>query len=80
MLRVSDKTREKVLQIGREDYGGVSADETIQRLIAEHWQAKAVAAVRRYREQDPEGWAEYVAEADALAAADAPITDEWNRA
>jgi hypothetical protein len=78
MLRVSDQTREKVLQIGREDFGGVSAEETIRRLIDEHWQNKAVAAVRRYREEDPQGWADYVAEADALTAADAPITDEWS--
>jgi hypothetical protein len=77
MLRVSDQTRERVLQIGREDFGGVSADETIRRLIDEHWQNKAIAAMRPYREEDPQGWADYLTEADALAAADAPITDEW---
>jgi hypothetical protein len=44
MLRVSDETREKVLHIGREEFGGASADETVRRLIDEHWQAKAVVA------------------------------------
>ncbi len=77
MLRVSDETREEVLRIAREDYGGVSADETIRRLIDEHWEAMAVAAVRQYREDDPRGWAEYVAGADRLAGADAPIADGW---
>lgn len=79
MLRVSDQTREKILRISREDFGGVSADETIRRLIDEHWQAKAVAAVRRFREEDPQGWAEYLAEADEVAGADAAMGDDWRR-
>jgi hypothetical protein len=77
MLRVSDQTREQILRISREDFGGVSADETVRRLIDEHWQAKAIAAVQRFREDDPQGWAEYLAEAEQLADADAEITDEW---
>jgi hypothetical protein len=77
MLRVSDETRERILRIGREEFGGASADVTVRRLIDEHWQARAVAAVRRYRETDPQGWAEYLAEAEELAGAEAPITDEW---
>lgn len=77
MLRVSDDTRERVLRIGREEFDGASADETIRRLIDEHWRAAAVAAVHRYRESDPQGWSEYLAEADELAGADAPIGDEW---
>ncbi len=77
MLRVSDQTRERVLRIGREEFGGCSADETLQRLIDEHWRAAAITAVRRYRESDPQGWADYLAEADDLAGADAPIGDEW---
>lgn len=77
VLRVSDETRERVLRIGREEFGGASADETVRRLIDEHWQAAAIAAVRNYRENDPRGWADYVAEADELTGADAPITDEW---
>lgn len=79
MLRVSHETREQVLRIGCEEFGGASADETIRRLIDEHWQATAVAAVRRYRESDPQGWADYVAETEEWAGADAPITDEWTR-
>lgn len=78
MLRVSDETREQVLRIGREEFGGASADETVRRLVDEHWQAAAIAAVRRYRESDPQGWADYLAEADELAGADAPIGDEWS--
>lgn len=77
MLRVSDETRERVLRLGHEEFGGVSADETVRRLIDEHWRSAAVAAVHRYRESDPRGWSDSLAEADELAGADAPIVDEW---
>lgn len=77
MLRVSDETRESILRIGREDFGGVSADETVRRLIDEHWRAAAIAAVQEYRETDPQGWSDYLAEAAELAGADAPPVDEW---
>jgi hypothetical protein len=77
MLRVTEETRERVLRIGLEEFGGVSADETVRRLIDEHWRAAAVDAVRRFRESDPRGWADYLAEADDLAQADAPIGDAW---
>jgi hypothetical protein len=77
MLRVSDEIRAAVMQLARE-WGGVSADEAVRRLIEEHEQAAAIAAVQRYREENPQGWAEYLAEADADAAADAPITDGWH--
>jgi hypothetical protein len=78
MLRVSDETRDEILRIGRDDFGGVSADEAVRRLINEHWQAKAVAVVQRFREEDPRGWADYLAGADDLAGADAAITDDWH--
>ena len=77
MLRVSDQTRERVLRIGREEFDGASADETIRRLVDEHWQSAAAAAVRRFREADPRGWSDYLAEADEFSAADAAISDEW---
>ncbi|MBS9532767.1 hypothetical protein KIH27_04095 [Mycobacterium sp. M1] len=80
MLRVSDETRDRILRIGREEYDGASADETVRRLIDEHWRSKAVAAVQQYREADPEAWAAYIADADASGLADAPITDDWDDA
>jgi len=75
MLRVSDETREQVLRIGREEFGGASADETIRRLIDEHWKSRALAAVHFYRQSDPHGWADYLAEAEELAGADAPLAE-----
>lgn len=78
MLRVSDETRKRVQRLAREEYGGASADETICRLLDEHWEAAALAAVVRYRADDPQGWADYVAEAEGRVVADAPIADEWS--
>ncbi|WGW13819.1 hypothetical protein LWF01_08765 [Saxibacter everestensis] len=78
MLRVSDDTREQVQRLARDEFGGASADETIRRLLDEHWEAAALAAVERYRIDNPQGWADYLAAAENLAGADAPITDEWS--
>lgn len=77
MMRVSDETRRRIQQIGQDEFGGASADETVRRLIDEHWQAAAVDAVHRYRESDPQGWVDYIAEAEELSDADSPIIDAW---
>lgn len=37
----------------------------------------AITAVREYRESGPLGWTDYLAQADDLAGADAPIGDQW---
>lgn len=78
MLRVSDETRQRVQRLAREEFGGATADETIGRLLDEHWETAALVAVERYRAEDPQGWTDYLAEADELSAADVPITDEWS--
>ncbi|MGL5809044.1 MAG: 2OG-Fe(II) oxygenase [Nocardioides sp.] len=46
--------------------------------IRANWETAALAAVGRYRAENPRAWADHLAEADDLAAADAPITDEWS--
>lgn len=78
MLRVSDETRERVQRLARDEFGNASADETIRRLLDEHWEAAALDAVDRYRADNGEGWTDYLAEAERLAAADALTTDEWS--
>lgn len=78
MLRVSDETRERVQRLGREKFGGASADETVRRLLDQHWEAAAVAAVDESRKDDPEGWAEYLTSADRLSQGDAPVSDGWS--
>lgn len=78
MLRVSDETRERVQRLAHEEFGGATADEVIRRLLDEHWEAAALAAVERYRASDLEGWAAYLAEAADLSEADAPVSDEWS--
>lgn len=79
MLRVSVETRERVQRLGREEFDGASADETIRRLLDQHWETAAVAAMERYRKEDPQGWADYLASADRLSAGDAPISDGWSQ-
>lgn len=80
MLRVSDETRDRVQQVAREDYGGATAEETVQRLLDEHWMQQAIADVENYRQANPDGWAEYLAEAAEWEQNEAPITDGWTGA
>lgn len=79
MLRVSDETRERVQRVARDDFGGVTADEAVRRLLDEHWETAALAAMERYRAENPQGWNDYLADSDELATADAPINDTWDR-
>lgn len=78
MLRVSEETRERVQQLAREEFGGASADEAIKRLLDEHWELSAIAAVRSTREHEPAEWSDYLAEAEEGAAAEAPVVDGWD--
>jgi hypothetical protein len=80
MIRVDESTRDELTRVAGEDLGGASADEAIRRLLAEHWQMKAIAALDAYRATDPDGWAEYVAEADRDDSASAPASDVWDEA
>ncbi len=34
-----------------------------------------MAAMDRFRQDDPQGWADYLVEAEEFAAADSPVTD-----
>jgi hypothetical protein len=79
MVRLSEQTRDRVLKLA-EEYGGVSADEAVRRLLDEHWQRQAIEAVNRFRQEDPEGWAEYLREAEELDAGSAQPVDPWHKA
>lgn len=78
MLRVTERTRDRVMQVATEDFGGATADETLNRLLEEHWEAKAIATMDHFRATDPQGWAEYLAAAEEWDAATAPATDKWD--
>ena len=46
-------------------------------MTEESWRAKALTAVDACRTLDPRGWADYLAEADAMAQADAYVSEGW---
>lgn len=46
----------------------------------EHWERQAIAAMDQFRHDDPEGWAEYLREAEELDAGPALPADPWNEA
>lgn len=71
MIRVSPETRDVINEIARTDYGGISADEALRRLVQEHRRAMWVEQARRLREEQPETWEAASAEAVDLAEATA---------
>jgi hypothetical protein len=77
MLRVSEQTRDRVMRVAAEDYGGATAEETLIRLLDEHWEARAIAAMDHFRAVDPQGWSEYLAEAARWDEAQTSIVDTW---
>jgi hypothetical protein len=78
MLRVSERTRDRVMQVAANDFGGATAEETLNRLLDEHWEAQAIAAMDRFRASDPEGWSAYLAEADQWDKAQPSAVDTWD--
>ena len=78
MLRVSQRTRDRVMRVAADDFGGATAEETLNRLLDEHWEARAIAAMDHFRASDPEGWSEYLAEADQWDKAQPSVVDTWN--
>jgi hypothetical protein len=80
MMRVSERTRDRVAQLAAEDFGGVTADEALGRLIDVYWQSKVIAAVDDFYAHDPSGWADYVRDADEWDARSAPAAEPWSDA
>ncbi len=78
MMRVAPETRERLMKVAAEDFGGVTADEAVVRLLDIYWQTRCVAAVDDYFQHNPEGWAEYLYEAEAWDAMSAPIAEPWD--
>lgn len=77
MIRVSEESRRRLMEIARTELDCATADETLRRLLDEHWERQAIEAMDRYREQDPQGWAEYLAEFAEWDAVPGPPLDPW---
>lgn len=77
MIRAELSTRDQLMRVAAEDFGGVTADEALQRLLEEHRQHKMVAVMNAFRETDPAGWQSYLDEADDWDRASAAPLDEW---
>jgi hypothetical protein len=77
MLRVSQRTRDRVMRVAVEDFHGATAEEVLNQLLDEHWEAKAIAAMDHFRATDPEGWSEYLADADEWDRTAVPLADTW---
>jgi hypothetical protein len=72
-LRVSAETRDQLAAVAQTDFGGVTAENAIQRLLDEHVQLRSIQIMDAYREQHPDGWIDYLVGADADSGADAEL-------
>jgi hypothetical protein len=78
-VRVSIRNRDALARVATEDYGGVTLDEALARLLDEHWERQAVAAVEASQRTDPESFAAYVREADAEDRRfGTPVEEPWD--
>ncbi|HEY3606690.1 MAG TPA: hypothetical protein VGL06_04285 [Pseudonocardiaceae bacterium] len=75
---MSQRTRDRVMRVAAEDFHGATAEEVLNRLLDEHWEARAIAAMDHFRATDPEGWSAYLAEADEGDKAAVPVADGWD--
>lgn len=76
-MKITTHTRDRVMRIAAEDYGGATADETLQRLVDEHWERRALAAVDAYQRDDPDGYADYIRELTDNDLGGSPDLDPW---
>lgn len=60
-VRVDSRTRDRIAAVARDDFGGISQEAALNRLLDEHEMRQVHAAYARLRD-DPEQWAEYCAE------------------
>ena len=78
MVRLDAATRDRLTRVASEDFGGVTADEAVRRLLDEHWERRAIEAMDAYRRDDPAGWADYLHEAEDLDGLSAQPADPWD--
>lgn len=74
MMRVDDETRDRVLQVAVTDFGGVTVDTAIRRLLDEHWERVAIEKADRLHATDPQAATADLIHDDVDIATD---LDEW---
>ncbi|HET9518094.1 MAG TPA: hypothetical protein VFO77_10240 [Actinoplanes sp.] len=73
-IRVDSDTRDRLQAVAAKDFGGISTDAAIQRLLDQHWKAQAIKAMDDYRREHPEEWDAEVDESERMdAGADLPL-------
>src|SRR5947209_19063083 len=74
-IRVGVPNRDRLTRGAAEGFGGVSLDEALGRLLEEHWERMAIAAVHATGDVD---WQRYVRDADRADQRDAALAaDPW---
>ena len=80
MVRMEPATRDELMKVAADDFGGISANDTVKRLLDEHRKAMMIAAVRAYELEHPQEYDAYLREADEMDAASELVEREMCRA
>ncbi len=65
------------MRIASNDYRGATADGTLRRLVDEHWERQALAAIDDYQRADPDGYADYLRELTENDPGGSPELEPW---
>jgi len=71
-IKIHTELRDRIAKVAQEDYEGATLAATLERLIDEHLEQRVMEQYAKLQ-QDPEEWADYLAEArgwERAAAAD----------
>lgn len=60
-IKIDTELRDRIAMVGREDYEGATLAVTLERLIDEHLEKQVMDQYAKLQE-DPEEWADYLAE------------------
>jgi hypothetical protein len=66
-MKIQSELRDRLARIAAEEYPGATLSDVVARLVAEHEQARVrreISAAYGRLQDDPEGWAGYIAELD----------------
>lgn len=61
-IKLSTKTRDRLLEVAKQDFGGASMEKVMDALMDEHWKATCIAQSDAWRRDHPEEWQEYLRE------------------
>jgi hypothetical protein len=65
-VKIQTATRDRLNRLAAEHYDGTSMDKLLNELMDMHWRTTAIEQADRWRDEHPEQWRAYLADADTM--------------